>query len=160
MRISGNTILITGGTSGIGLELAARFLALDNTVIVTGRSQSGSDDARQRLSGLHAIQSDTSDSAAIAKLYQRVVNEFPALNMLVNNAGIMRKINLNNGLASLPSPHPFDLGCGCQRGAGFDSIDDGYFFQRNGGWIAGVELRQRHPAGQLDDFDLPGLYTQ
>lgn len=77
MRVSDNTILITGGTSGIGLELAARLLALGNTVIVTGRSQSGIDAARKKLAGLHAIQSDVSDPADIAKLYERV-NEFPA----------------------------------------------------------------------------------
>lgn len=95
MNISDNTILITGGTSGIGLELAARFLALGNTVIVTGRSQAGIDAGRQKVAGLHAIQSDVGDPAAIAGLYQRVVDEFPAMNMLINNAGIMRKINLN-----------------------------------------------------------------
>ena len=58
MRISGNTILITGGTSEIGFELARRFLSLDNTVIVTGRSRPRLDVTRQRLPGVHAIQSD------------------------------------------------------------------------------------------------------
>ena len=93
MRISGNTILITGGTSGIGFELARRFLSLDNTVIVAGRSQPKLDVTRQRLPGVHAIQSDVSDVTAIASLYQRIASEFPGLNVLINNAGIMRKIN-------------------------------------------------------------------
>ncbi len=95
MKISDNTILITGGTSGIGFELAAQLLALGNKVIVTGRSQSNLDSARKRLPGIHTIQSDVSDPAAIARLYQQVVAEFPSLNVLINNAGIMRKINLN-----------------------------------------------------------------
>ena len=95
MRLSGNTILITGGTSGIGLELATQFAALDNAVIVTGRNQSKLDAARNKLPGVHAIQSDASDPAAIAGLYDDVVRRFPNLNMLINNAGIMRKINLH-----------------------------------------------------------------
>ncbi len=55
MNISGNTILITGGVSGIGFELAARLKALGNTLIVTGRSQSHVDAARNELPGVHAI---------------------------------------------------------------------------------------------------------
>jgi uncharacterized oxidoreductase len=94
MKIVGNTILITGGTSGIGFELATRFLALGNTVIVTGQSRSHLDDAARNLPGVHALQSDVSDPAAIADLCRSTVKEFPGLNMLINNAGIMRKINL------------------------------------------------------------------
>ena len=101
MRISGNTILIAGGTSGIGFELARRFLSLDNTVIVTGRSESKLDAARRNLRGVHAIQSDVSDVIAITRLYRRMVSEFPGLNVLINNAGIMRKINLHNLPADL-----------------------------------------------------------
>jgi uncharacterized oxidoreductase len=94
MKLIGNTILITGGTSGIGFELASRLIALGNTVIVTGRSQSKLDAARQKLSGVHTIKSDVSDPTAIARLYQQIVEEFPDFNILINNAGIMRKINL------------------------------------------------------------------
>ena len=55
MRFSRNTILITGGTSGIGLELATQFAALDNTVIVTGRDQSKLDAVRKKLPVVYAI---------------------------------------------------------------------------------------------------------
>lgn len=55
MRLSRNTILITGGTSGIGLELATQFAALDNTVIVTGRDQSKLDAVRKKLPVVYAI---------------------------------------------------------------------------------------------------------
>jgi uncharacterized oxidoreductase len=95
MRLSGNTVLITGGTSGIGLELATQLMALDNTVIVTGRNQSRLDAARKKLPGVHAMQSDASDPTAIAGLYDHVVGRFPNLNVLINNAGIMRKINVH-----------------------------------------------------------------
>jgi uncharacterized oxidoreductase len=94
MKISGNTILITGGTSGIGFELAERLVELGNTVIITGRSQSNLDAVKKKLPSIRTIQSDVSDPAAIASLYQQVVEKFPSLNVLINNAGIMRKINL------------------------------------------------------------------
>jgi uncharacterized oxidoreductase len=95
MQLSGNTILITGGTSGIGLEFATQFAALDNTVIVTGRNEAKLDAARKKLPGVHAIQSDVSDPAAIAGLYEHVARDFPNLNTLINNAGVMRKINVH-----------------------------------------------------------------
>jgi uncharacterized oxidoreductase len=91
MKTSGTTILITGGTSGIGYELARRLVGLGNTVIVTGRSQSKLEAARKTLSGVHSIQSHVSDPTAIVKLYRQVVEEFPRLNVLINNAGIMRR---------------------------------------------------------------------
>jgi uncharacterized oxidoreductase len=88
---SGNTILITGRTSGIGLELATQLVALDNVVIVTGRSQSGLDAAKEKLPSVHPIQSDAGDPAAISTLYSDVVREFPSLNVLINNAGTMQR---------------------------------------------------------------------
>ena len=96
MRLSGNTILITGATSGIGLELADQLQALGNTVIVTGRDQIKLDSIGKEHPLLRAIQSDVSDPQAIASLYQRVSHQFPGLNVLINNAGIMRKINLQD----------------------------------------------------------------
>ncbi|WP_213775831.1 SDR family NAD(P)-dependent oxidoreductase [Bradyrhizobium sp. dw_78] len=96
MKVSGNTILITGGTSGIGFELAKQFLALGNTVIVTGRDPSALEGARRKLPGLHVFRSDVSDPKAIADLYEQVTGLFPALNVLINNAGIMRQINLHD----------------------------------------------------------------
>src|SRR5258708_18747057 len=95
MKSSNNTILITGGTSGIGFELAKQFLQLRNTVIITGRDASRLDAAKTKLPGVHTFQSDASDPKAIAILFEKVTREFPDLNVLINNAGIMRKINLN-----------------------------------------------------------------
>lgn len=95
MNLSANTILITGGTSGIGLELALQFQARDNTVIVTGRDQAKLDRLAQQHPLLQTIQSDVSRPEAIQSLYTEVTRRFPKLNILINNAGIMRKINLH-----------------------------------------------------------------
>ncbi|KLU27323.1 short-chain dehydrogenase [Caballeronia mineralivorans PML1(12)] len=95
MKLERRTILITGGTSGIGLELAKQLLQRNNTVIVTGRDQDKLDAARQALPDVHAFQSDVSSPEAIDALHDRVLEQFPALDTLVNNAGIMRNLNLN-----------------------------------------------------------------
>jgi uncharacterized oxidoreductase len=94
MKLEGNTILVTGGSSGIGLELASQLLQRDNQVIVTGRDQAALDAAGKRLPRLHTIRSDVRDPQAIAALHREVVARFPRMNVLVNNAGVMRKINL------------------------------------------------------------------
>ena len=96
MEISNNTILITGGTSGIGLELATRFLGLGNTVIVTGRDQGKLEETKKKFPKIHTIESDVNDPSAIVLLYEKVTKGFPELNVVVNNAGIMRKINLQD----------------------------------------------------------------
>ncbi|HEX7896105.1 MAG TPA: SDR family NAD(P)-dependent oxidoreductase [Terriglobales bacterium] len=94
MKLSGNTVLITGGTSGIGYEFAIQLLKLGNVVLITGRDQSRLEQAKKSLPAIHTFQSDVSDSKEIQFLYNAVVETFPALNVLINNAGIMRKINL------------------------------------------------------------------
>ncbi len=96
MELRDNTILITGGTSGFGLEFATRLIDLGNTVIITGRDQAKLDQTKMRLPELHTFQSDVSDSNAIKLLYENVIKQFPALNMLINNAGEMRKISLHD----------------------------------------------------------------
>jgi len=104
MKLSGNTILITGGTSGIGFEFAAQLLKLDNTVVITGRDPNRLEEAQRKLPGIHTFQSDVSDPKTIPLLFDAVIKNFPELNVLVNNAGIMRKINLNdtgNGLEDI-----------------------------------------------------------
>lgn len=101
MKTTQNTILITGGGSGIGLALAVQLQALGNTVIVTGRDQSKLDRIKRDHPRVHSIQSDVSDPQAIFSLYERVTREFPSLNILINNAGIMRKINLQDKGADL-----------------------------------------------------------
>ncbi len=95
MQISNNTILITGGTSGIGLELVKQLSVFNNTIIVTGRDQAKLDKAKKQFPKIHTLQSDVGDPAAISALFDKVTKEFPNLNILVNNAGIMKTINLH-----------------------------------------------------------------
>lgn len=96
MKMSGNTILITGGTSGIGFALAAQLLERGNTVLITGRSEERLEAVRQSLPGVHTYVSDVSDPVATRRLHFEVTRAFPGLNVLINNAGIGRKLNLND----------------------------------------------------------------
>jgi len=95
MKLTNNTILITGGSNGIGLELAKQLLNLGNTVIITGRTQSRLDDVKKKYPALHIFQSDAGKASDIKSLYDIVTKQFPELNILINNAGIMRKLNLH-----------------------------------------------------------------
>lgn len=98
MKLTARTVLITGGTSGIGLELAGQLLERGNVVVVTGRKKEALAAAQQRFPALHAIRSDVSDPDAIRLLYETVSQQFPRLNTLVNNAGLMRIIKAVNSL--------------------------------------------------------------
>jgi uncharacterized oxidoreductase len=94
MKLTGRTILITGGSAGIGLAFAVKFASLGNEVIVTGRRQAVLDDVKAKHPGLHTIRSDVADPEQIAALASRVKAEFPRLDVLVNNAGISHYKNL------------------------------------------------------------------
>jgi uncharacterized oxidoreductase len=101
MNLQNRTILITGGSAGIGLAFALKFLELGNEVIVTGRRKSVLDEVQARHPKLHSIQSDVADSAQIAALAKRVKAGFPKLDVLMNNAGIMLHKNLKLPAADL-----------------------------------------------------------
>jgi len=90
MKASGNTILITGGGTGIGRELARRWHDMGNTVIVAGRTADTLHETAAGRDGIHALTVDAGDAADLARFAQTVIERFPALNVLVNNAGIMR----------------------------------------------------------------------
>src|SRR3979490_3430277 len=101
MKLKSNTILITGGAGGIGYELTKQLTALGNTILITGRDQAKMDRAKAALPKVHTLRSDVSDPKAIATLYEEVTKQFPELNILINNAGIMRKINVHDKAGSL-----------------------------------------------------------
>jgi uncharacterized oxidoreductase len=94
MNLTGRTVLITGGSAGIGLAFALKFLELGNEVIITGRRQVMLDEVRAKHPKLHTICSDVADPAQVAALASRVKAEFPKLDVLMNNAGIMLYKNL------------------------------------------------------------------
>jgi len=94
MNFRNRTILITGGSVGIGLAFALKFLELGNEVIVTGRRQEVLDEVKAKYPKLHTIQSDVANPAQITALAKRVKAGFPRLDVLMNNAGIMLHKNL------------------------------------------------------------------
>lgn len=97
MQLTDNTILITGGSSGIGLALAARLIRAGNQVIVTGRRAQLLEQVRQQLPEVITETSDAGNAAERKALVESLTRRFPKLNVLVNNAGIQRKVSfLNN----------------------------------------------------------------
>jgi uncharacterized oxidoreductase len=88
MKASGNTILITGGGTGIGLALAVRFLQQGNEVIICGRRLDALNEAQQQYPHLHVYQCDLSQESNRLGLFERVTHDFPKLNVLLNNAGM------------------------------------------------------------------------
>lgn len=95
MKLTNNTILITGGGSGIGLGLARQFKKLGNQVIVSNRSKARL--AAAKAEGFAAYEVDMADAASIQAMAKQVLADYPALNGVIQNAGIMQPENLKAG---------------------------------------------------------------
>jgi uncharacterized oxidoreductase len=96
MNLDSNTVLITGGASGIGFSLAERFLLAGNTVILVGRREEKLKEAQSKYPQLHVHVSDLGKSVERTALFEWASREFPKLNVLINNAGIQQRVQLKN----------------------------------------------------------------
>jgi uncharacterized oxidoreductase len=101
MDLGAHTVLVTGGSSGIGLAIAERFMLAGSEVIVCGRREDKLNDVKSKHSNMHARVCDVAVAKERASLVERVVREFPQLDVLVNNAGIQRRV-------ALAQPEPWD----------------------------------------------------
>ncbi len=93
MILSNNTILITGGSSGLGLELAKHFLQLNNKVIICSRSNKKLEEAKKLLPEVEIFQCDISAQEECEKLANWVEKNHPTCNVLINNAAIVHNTN-------------------------------------------------------------------
>lgn len=99
MNLQQTQVLITGGSDGIGFGLAERFMRAGATVLVTGRNREKLDRATAALPGLLTLQNDISDFTEREQLAAFASRELPGLNMLINNAGIQRRVALSVDIA-------------------------------------------------------------
>jgi len=104
VKQSGNVILVTGGGSGIGMALAQEFHRSGNTVIIAGRREAALDEVAAAHPGMVAMTLNIAGAAGITAFAARIASEHPGLNVLVNNAGIMRhedRIDLETAEATI-----------------------------------------------------------
>ena len=94
MKTTGNTLLITGGGTGIGRALAEAFHALGNQVIISGRTQKSLDETTAANPGMKSLTVDMTDPGSIRAFADKLSHDFPTLNVVIHNAGVMRNEDL------------------------------------------------------------------
>jgi uncharacterized oxidoreductase len=100
MQMSGNTILITGGGSGIGRALAEAFHAIGNQVVIAGRRRQVLDEAVAANQGMQSAVFDIESADTIRSFAAQLVRDYPRLNAVIHNAGIMRPEDMKSGAAA------------------------------------------------------------
>lgn len=101
MKIKNNTVLITGGATGIGFAMVEAFVKAGNKVIICGRRQNKLEEAKSKLPGINARICDVSKDSERQLLFNWIKDNFNDLNVLVNNAGIQRMVDLKKGIRGL-----------------------------------------------------------
>jgi uncharacterized oxidoreductase len=104
MNIKGNTVLITGGATGIGLAMAEAFLEAGNKVVICGRRENRLAEAREKIPGLYTRKCDVTSCADRRALFDWIKENLKDLNMLVNNAGIQKMVDFTSGAKELDKP--------------------------------------------------------
>lgn len=102
MKLENSTILITGGTSGIGLEFVKQLNKQGVAkIIITGRDSSKLEQIKKQFPNIHTVQSNVSNPKEIEQLNNDITKQFPGLNIIINNAGIMRNLDLQDATIDL-----------------------------------------------------------
>ncbi len=96
MKQSKQIVLITGGSSGIGLALAKKFMENNNTVIITGRNLSKLEAVQKEFPKIQIFQSDVTDDADVRMLADDIQEKFGGIDILINNAGVMNLVDAGN----------------------------------------------------------------
>jgi uncharacterized oxidoreductase len=109
MKITGNTILITGGATGIGFALAKAFLEAGNEIIICGRREHKLLEAQNELPEVHIRVCDVAKESDRRELFGWTMANFKKLNMLVNNAGIQREVDFRQGVKGLSVESELDI---------------------------------------------------
>jgi len=182
MKLTGNTILVTGGGSGIGQALAWRFHDLGNTVIVAGRGMARLAETIKGRANMHALALDVADNASVASAIGHLQRDFPGLNAAILSAGIMdwqelddialaeKVININllgtmrvaEALIPLIAGKPGAAICTVSSGLAFTPLPYGpaYSASKAGVHSYSLSLRQRLK-GQVEVIEIapPGVQT-
>lgn len=101
MNLDGNTILITGGATGIGLALARELARRSNEVIICGRRRDRLAQAKSAIPSLHIREADVADPSARDDLHKWIASKFPRMNVLINNAGVQQRVDFKQGVEEL-----------------------------------------------------------
>lgn len=101
MKTSGNTVLITGGGTGIGFCMAEELVKAGNEVIICGRREEKLREAKAKLPQISTRACDVSSEEGRESLFNWITSEFKGINVLINNAGVQRMIDFRKGIAEL-----------------------------------------------------------